>query len=129
MPCPLSYSFNTSPRRPRPADCSRHVLAVATGGDGVRLLLLAEHAGTGVISMSRAQCWSASAAAGEIAAAVGVAYRTATRQGPTSVHAVHTQPGGLWPALIRRALGPLANITVHTAVPSPVGWPASCSAS
>ncbi|MER6434486.1 hypothetical protein ABT272_43820 [Streptomyces sp900105245] len=88
----------------------------------MRLLLLAEHADTGAVSLHRAQCWPASTAAGQITAAVGAAYRTATGQAPTSVHAMHAQPGSLWPALIRRAIGPLADLTTHTAAPSPVDW-------
>ncbi|WP_435280147.1 hypothetical protein [Streptomyces sp. 1222.5] len=88
----------------------------------MRLLLLAEHADTGVVSVRRAQCWPASTAAGQIAAAVGAAHRAATGQAPTSVHVMHAQPGGLWPALIRRAIGPLANLTTHTPSPSPVRW-------
>ncbi|MFE9499883.1 hypothetical protein [Streptomyces collinus] len=88
----------------------------------MRLLLLAEHADTGVVSVRRAQCWPASTAAGQIVAAIGAAYRTATAQAPISVHVMHAQPGGLWPALIRRAIGPFADLTTHTAAPSPVGW-------
>ncbi|MGV9565051.1 hypothetical protein [Streptomyces sp. NPDC003480] len=89
----------------------------------MRLLLLAEHANTGVISVRRAQCWPAGAAAGTVAAAVGAAYRTATGQAPTSVHVVHTEPGSLWTTAIRRAVGPLAELTTHTPTTSNADWP------
>ncbi|MGI5139270.1 MULTISPECIES: hypothetical protein [unclassified Streptomyces] len=93
--------------------CARYVLAVTVTADGVRLLLLAEHADTGVVSVRRAQCWPAGAAAEAVAAAVGAAYRTATGQAPTSVHVVHNGPGSLRPTVIRRAVGPLADWIVR----------------
>ncbi|MGW7674268.1 hypothetical protein ACWGJX_45635 [Streptomyces sp. NPDC054775] len=118
--------FNKTPHRQRPIQCARYALAVTAADDGVRLLLLGEHAGTGIVSVRRAQYWAAGMAAEAVVAAVGAAYRTAAGQAPTTVHTAHTEPGpgSLAPAVIRRAIGPLAELTTHDApATADGGWP------
>ncbi|MDA5283703.1 hypothetical protein [Streptomyces sp. Isolate_45] len=105
-----------APRRPArpPGSLVRHVLAVAVDVDDcARVLLLAEHAGGG-LRVRRARCWPPDAPTGPLVAALGALYRAGADQTPT---AVHVAPGGRGPWLdtVRRAVGPLAELTVHTA--------------
>ncbi|MCX4547223.1 hypothetical protein [Streptomyces sp. NBC_01565] len=112
-----------APRRPQrpPGSLTRHVLAVAVGPDDcARVLLLAEHAGGG-LRVRRARSWPPGARTGPVLVALGALYRAGADQAPT---AVHVAPGGRgpWLDLVRRAVGPLAQLTVHTAPAA--DWPA-----
>ncbi|MEV6683437.1 hypothetical protein AB0N09_42310 [Streptomyces erythrochromogenes] len=79
--------------------------------DCARVLLLAEHAGEACGSAARR--WPPGAPTGPFPAVLGAFYRAGADQTPTAVHVAPGGPGP-WLALVRRGVGPLAELTVHT---------------
>jgi hypothetical protein len=116
------------PRIPRPTasptwrrlnQLTSYALVLAVDAQAVRLLLLDQRA-SGTVTLRRARCWPAPAPPGAVLAAVGAAYRNHSTRAPTSVHLAHNGTAGPWPGLLRRAVGPLAEVTDHA--PAEVGW-------
>ncbi|MEV6683015.1 hypothetical protein AB0N09_40065 [Streptomyces erythrochromogenes] len=111
-----------APRRPErpPGGLLRHALAVVVAADdSARVVLLAGHA-SGAVRIRRARSWPPDAAPAVVLAALAGLYRAGADRAPT---AVHVSPGGgrPWLALVRRSVGPLAELTVHSAAAP--GWP------
>lgn len=97
----------------------RHALAVVVAADdSARVVLLAERA-SGAVRIRRARSWPPDAAPAAVLASLAGLYRAGADRAPT---AVHVSPGGgrPWLDLVRRAVGPMAELTVHSSAAP--GW-------
>jgi hypothetical protein len=87
---------------------AQHLLVLSRGRDGATRLLLLAALLHGVPEVRRAHCWPAGTADGALLAGISAAYRAAARQSHTRVVLASADLSGSWPALVRRAVGPLA---------------------